>query len=747
MRRDCSHLFPLISILLLFSALSYGQSWSGILSTSRAIDWSQAGLQATFPDGETTLNPWTPPTRTLCTTLGPSGDSSGAQDITNITNAIAGCGNGSYVLMTGTSSTPFYIGNYLRISPGYMSGHNNVTLRGSGPMTTYVNMLGTSAIQIGVGVAGGSAPLTNDSSNFTVGSTSVKITTTSPPAVGMLAYLQQCDTGVTWNGTACANGTPVDNNGLFVCAFDSACQSGSGTCPHYNDQQQYVLITSVTNSGGGTYTIGISNGLYMNNWSFAQAAQLNWFSSTYTGYGYGLEDMTVVFQSGANQSAGFNGCVDCWIKGVRMIGDAVNGSSGPFASKNTLIANNYIFGQNPAMSGNIKFAFNEGQDSDNLILNNILTAGTSWEGEGFQTGNVFAYNYNRDMLTTYNQLEIRHHGEASFILEEGNQQIAVQDDDTWGTHDFNTWFRNYHSCWDPPYTVANFTSRALEIDNYARFENVIGNILGSSKCTTGYQTQNASAFGNVYILAATDTLSVKSLYRWGNCDSSTNTCRFQGSENPTTLTGNAAPFNNISSPSSTLPCSFFLAGYTSTTCTPHANGGTGLNWWKVCTNWTTFPTSCAAYQTQPFPPIGPDVSGGPYSVGTGSAYDIPAAIAHNNLPIDPAYQMSYSITGSSWSNGTETLTVSGLPNISHLMGGFQLTGVPACNSAAGGEFLMTNSSATTISYALASNPGSCAGGTMKFPDLRQFDERVYEDDPSSNGNPPNPPTGLTADVK
>ena len=41
-------------------------SWSSILSPSRAINWGNAGLPATFPDGETTPNPWTPPTRTQC---------------------------------------------------------------------------------------------------------------------------------------------------------------------------------------------------------------------------------------------------------------------------------------------------------------------------------------------------------------------------------------------------------------------------------------------------------------------------------------------------------------------------------------------------------------------------------------------------------------------------------------------------------------------------------------------------------
>jgi len=130
----------------------------------------------------------------------------------------------------------------------------------------------------------------------------------------------------------------------------------------------------------------------------------------------------------------------------------------------------------------------------------------------------------------------------------------------------------------------------------------------------------------------------------------------------------------------------------------------------------------------------------------GTAYDIPASIAFKNLPIDPNYQKSYSITASIWAGGIETLTVSGLPNTTHLLGPFQLSG--ACSSGTG-EFYITVSTSTTISYALASNPGSCAGATFKFPDVRQFDERVYEADGISVGGPPppNPPTNLAVTVQ
>src|SRR5271157_5159562 len=126
MRRASLHLFPLISILLLFSTFSYGQAWSGVLASSRAIDWSHAGLPATLPDGETTPNPWTPPTRTQCgSTITPSGNAS--TDTSNINSALAACGAGHYVLL---GSGSFGINRLIT-----MYEFSGVTLRGGGPQS------------------------------------------------------------------------------------------------------------------------------------------------------------------------------------------------------------------------------------------------------------------------------------------------------------------------------------------------------------------------------------------------------------------------------------------------------------------------------------------------------------------------------------------------------------------------------------------------------------------------------------
>src|ERR1700733_8139664 len=99
MRRDFSHLFPLISMFFLFSTFSYGQAWSGILAPSRAVDWSKAGLPATLPDGETTPNPWTPPTRTQCSTSQCNTVSAGSVTAATINAAVSSAPAGTYVLI------------------------------------------------------------------------------------------------------------------------------------------------------------------------------------------------------------------------------------------------------------------------------------------------------------------------------------------------------------------------------------------------------------------------------------------------------------------------------------------------------------------------------------------------------------------------------------------------------------------------------------------------------------------------
>src|SRR6266576_4827061 len=110
MRRKSLLLFPLA--LLCISTYSNSQNWSGILSPSRAIDWSGAGAGVI-------------PNRTgVCTTLSP-GATAG-----QINSAIANCPSGQVVFLNA--------GTY-NLSGGIVfNNKSNVTLRGAGPDQTFL---------------------------------------------------------------------------------------------------------------------------------------------------------------------------------------------------------------------------------------------------------------------------------------------------------------------------------------------------------------------------------------------------------------------------------------------------------------------------------------------------------------------------------------------------------------------------------------------------------------------------------
>lgn len=703
----------LLSIGLLCAVPAIAQSWSGIIAPARALDWSHAGLPATLPDGETTANPWTPPVRTQAGSTIAAGAS-----CATINAALASAGSGHYVkLGAGTFNLANCTFNFY--------AQNGVTLRGSGPNSTTLNLTGTSSFNFGI--AWGN-PSCTWLTGLSQGSTSLTASCAGgqPLVVGQLLFVTQCDTGYSMSGGNCV-GTSADNGGLYVCGDNNACQVDSDTGSNQH-QYQTLYVNSVSGSQPGTITVGFSPAIYMPNWNSGNSPIITWELSSSGGstpmpYGDAIEDMTINTTSDSlNDVVSMDHTYASWIKGVRFIGAAAVGVIAQNYVKNNLIMNNYFFSGLPITSS-YPVPLQTGVSSDSLILNNFSGSGVPWEGIGGNIGNVYAYNYGRDTFTAYYENTMfDHHAYSSLDLYEGNQMGSILIDDTWGTHQLETMFRNNIEAWDPPYQITSGgNQRGIQIDTYQRFVNAIGNLIGPGpsfaplntyQSTTGYT-------GVVFSLSSSsgggDPLVANSLFRWGNCDTVTGSCRNQSSEVPTSLSGNAAPFVNSVPGSTALPASFF------TGATAHPSGGTGLSWWKVCINYP----ACSSSLIPPYPPVGPDVVGGPYTAGTGSAYDIPAKVAWSNLPIDSTYQSSYTITGSSWSAGIETLTVSGLPSTMHLMGGFQISG-GACATGSS-EVLITASTSTTVSYVLASNPGSCTG-TMLFPDIRQFDEAVYEDD-------------------
>ena len=836
-----------------------GQSWSGVLAVSRGYAWSNAGLPATITYGsgggactggtggsinciETNTNAWTHAARTQCgSSLNPSGDTSGGTDPGVITTALSSCKPGSYVLL---AAGHWYINSTIYCAPAY-NCPAGTGIKGSGAASTTVTMVGGSGgIHIGAGGGTSSCALTVGS-NYAAGSATITCPTGTLPSVLDEAWLDQCDDGFT--GYPTCTGTPVDTNGVFVCGNLSSgfCQTDSGGGGTPANQEQQVVVTSVNT---GTGVIGISPAIIMPNWTHTKGATLTWQGNA-TAWGNFVEDITVDQVASTNGSAMqfTNSYGSGWI-GVRFVGIPPNRAAAVGThTLNGLFFNNYVYCQNPASLSTsyvncLEMGSSSGGDTNTLIMNNIIQGGSNVLGGGKESGMVLAYNYAREPSSTLFLCEFQHNPDNDFILREGNDMCGSQDDDTWGTHSFSTWFRNFYNGADIQYystSGGNGDPQGVKLDAYARFTNAIGNVIGGPQVTNYV---NSAAY--VYYFGASDTINRPTSYRWGNVDSvtagprwcgigfpgatsapcsitsasitscseatSTVTCLgsftslttpangvvcitgtttydscwqyssisstqvvftdfttglgsttsgtiYTGMEAPSTLISPNASYAQTVPSNTNLPCSFFLAGYnSSTSCAGYPSGGTGLSFWKVCKTWTTFPTSCATTQTQPFPFAGPDVTSGPYV--SGYAYDNPAAIAFYNLPVDTSYQQSYTIASSSWSNvsGTcspapapcEILTITSAPNVFHLMGAFQLSGVnSACttgaffngNNGANNEIWMTSSnqpSGTTVTYSLASNPGVSCTGTMKFPDVRQFDERVYQADNASTATTP-----------
>ena len=623
MRRDYSLLFPLISMLILFSTPSYGQSWSGILAPSRAFDWNQAGLPPTLPDGETTANPWTPPGRTQCTTSACNTVSGGNVTAATINAAISSAPAGSYVLIPAGT---FALGGTININASH------VTLRGSGAAST---KLTGGKIEIGQGSWGGATLLT---ANPAKGATS--ITVASPPSAGRLASIEQCDDGLSaananfthyGSGTNCT-GSYSDPRGPWVCGLNSACARNGGTTGNPHFQAHVIWIPAGGVSGN---TVRFTSPLANSNWSTARTAALTWLNVNGTA-GSGVENLTIV------GPINMTGTYSCWVKGVRLITTSASVLMMFHFDAHSLVANSYIASTSGGSGAYlIQWGYDGGESSqsDHLFINNIVEGGFA-AGFGDQVNHVYAYNY---FYTANNSSwvengEFQHHAGTSFLLREGNQMGYSLDDDTWGTHNFNTLFRNYISCSDP--TVPSTGGPGLEIGGWARFDSLIGNAIGGGGCSSSYGA--VISVDSRSLDGGTGGLTRSSLMRWGNyivCsggDSHCNKTNFDTAEVPANLSSfgaNSTPFQNPVPSSQSLPASFFM------NVTAHPTGGTGLNWWKACTNWSSFPTSCGSSSTPPMPPIGPDVTGGQHM--SGHAWNIPAALAWASLPTDPNYPTSW----------------------------------------------------------------------------------------------------------
>ncbi len=123
--------------------------------------------------------------------------------------------------------------------------------------------------------------------------------------------------------------------------------------------------------------------------------------------------------------------------------------------------------------------------------------------------------------------------------------------------------------------------------------------------------------------------------------------------------------------------------------------------------------------TPPWPAIGPDVTRGNAPDGAGGhSYAIPAQLCAMHTPIDPEYQKSWNVSQATWSSGKVTLTIG--PNVLVRANTITVAGIQP--DGYNGMFSVTFKTPETIRYALPRNPGPyVSGGTVTWPNILQFD--------------------------
>jgi len=563
----------LSAAVLLSSAVgatdAFCQPWAGIIDPTRAIDWSLAGAGAI------------PARATICSTLGAAGQSpSSVQSVTvaQINAALAACPSGQTVLLKpGTYDTA---GATIAIP-------SNVTLRGSGPTQTIIAETGvpTNAtipvVQFGTQSYFPFGPEPNPSTSVAItggtshGSKTITVASASGITVGTLLMLTQSDLSYM---------TDMGTEG--ACNYCAGVGGLSG---------QTVQVTAIS----GT-SLTISDPLYLDysNTPLAYPFQVGCTSA-------GLEDLHI-FASNAEvqntSSVGYSpninmtGTIYSWVKNVES--DFSEGSHLwiDFGMHNTVrdsfFHDGYYHGPG-ATDDELRLGY---KASANLIENNIFwRLHSSVLVEWGAAGNVFGYNYSSGNYHTpslgWLLEDLAFHGPHPMMnLFEGNIFTHWQMDDIHGSSSHSTLFRN-HSTGSNLYVPPADARGALQMSAPMQESS------GVSAYTFSYLAQYNNLVG---VIDASD-------YEVNNLMAVAQLVSPATSNDPPCLDVGYADQGAGPSPNATQSTMLYQGVM---------NCATGAFQWQGAA--LTLPASFylsskpAFWGSEPWPPIGPDVTGGDF---------------------------------------------------------------------------------------------------------------------------------------
>lgn len=599
------------AFLLCFLAFPVlAQQWLGILDSTRAIDWTQAGVVGGIPSGS-----WSNCVTSQCNTVnGGTVTASSVQAAINSapTNTVVRIPAGSFSMST------------------FISMKSNVVLRGAGAGSTTLTFA-TNAFGGGCFLGGAVICFTLDGSTYNNSSNS------APGASNAATWASGFAQGATSISLASVGTTGISNggylyldqandvtitSGLFICDLTTPACSIEGGSPGRtisgvnHSQLQIVKVVSGCSSpcvGSGPFTVTITPGLYGTNWSSGKTPGA-WFPSTEI-VNAGVENLTINNQTGMGdngETINFMNAANCWASGIAsQFGGRAH--IWMVTAAHITVQNSYFYQTQDAQSQS--YGVEEDLSSDNLVVNNIFQQVTAPLISGSQFGDTYAYNFGINNYQTVSAncmypVEITHDAAAEYNLWEGNVFANVEGDIVHGSTGLNTVFRNVFTGYE---LGKSCTTIAVFFDPYNRFENVIGNVLGTPGKTATYQNDPSQEFavyalGQAHSTVGADSVVATTLMRWGNYDNVTGAIRWCGnssdtgwsttcsstSEVPTGLStyANAVPTKgDTGSGQAAMPASFIYSS------TP--------SWWPSGKAW---------------PAIGPEVTNGTLGQCAGGTY-------------------------------------------------------------------------------------------------------------------------------
>jgi hypothetical protein len=607
-------------VLVLAVSQANAQNWSGVLDTSRAIDWSSKGVSGGIPTSST-----------ACSTVAPYTGTAGT-----INTAISGCSGGTLANPKVVLLSP--AGTYT-LSTCIVTTTSNVVLRGLGADQTKLKITGhcggdflAASLMVWGGenncCPGGGGTIQHSgtwTAGYAKGTTVVTLGSTTGLSVGNIIILDQLDDAV--------DGWPAAGDIIVSTSSASPRFTSEGGGNVVRASRANAEVATVTNINGLNVTIDTP--IELPNYRSGQTPGAWWGNTTVSGVG--IESLSVdSIGNGGNDGIGFYNALNCWVKGVRSLAPA-NGLTEHYnirmvVAARITIRDSYIYG--PASQANTNYGISPWLVSDLLTENNILDAQQSAVVDNApNTGSVFGYNYAVNTVSGAAPTHVPHEGGEAMDLYEGNDWTGVRYDIIHGTHQFFTTFRNFFS-------GGVLGEAPAHLSSFNRFMNFVGNVLGSASYTT-YQTSGAPTGVEIYDFGdpcsgcsggtvAADARVLATSLRWANYDTKTAANRFCGnssdtgwsttcastSEIPTGITNfsNAVPtLGDTVAGQSALPTSFYLSAKPA---------------WFGSVTW---------------PPIGPDVSGGSIAGYAGHVYKIPSRVCYEGLSNDGAYALSPSV--------------------------------------------------------------------------------------------------------